>query len=178
MNTKELRDILMSDSFTSMLNPAVLSLDEYLDSEPTFPSMKIINFDYSYQYGSHWVALYMTSTGAGEYFDSYGGLVKNIQIEKKLKGIRRITRNTTMLQGISTVCGQYCLIFLLMRARSYSFRDIISKLCFTDSSKERDYIVNQLINKMYFPSILSKRTVLFDKSIMKQRKKVGMIFDK
>ena len=166
MNSQQLRKVLMTDEFTSVMNPSVQSLDEFLTTDLLFPSMRIINYDYSYQRGSHWVALNMSSTATAEYFDSYGGVIKHPQIERKLKDMQITRRNAEVLQGFSTVCGQYCLVFLLLRARDYSFQDIISKLLYVDSTAERDIVVNQLINKLYFPTLLQNKTVVFDERMI------------
>ena len=166
MNSQQLRNILNSDEHTSMLNPSVKSLDEFVNTEIFIPSMNIVNFDQSHQPGSHWIAVNITDSGSTEYFDSYGDTVQNILIDTKLKQMGRIKRSKHVLQGISTVCGQYCLIFLLMRARNYSYKNILSKLKQVDSSRERDFIVSQVINDLYFGNILKKKVEVFDKNML------------
>ena len=166
MNSQQLRKILDSDEFTSLLNPTVKSLDEVLSTDLTFPSMSVVNFDTSNQPGSHWVAVNLTETGVAEYFDSYGDIVPNIQIESKLKITGSFKKNELVFQGFSTVCRQYCLVFLLLRARNYSYNDIMSKLLSVESSQERDTAINAVINVLYCEKILKKPIHVYDEEIL------------
>jgi hypothetical protein len=166
MNSQQLRRILHSDEFTSLLNPTVKSLDEFLSTDLTFPSMCVVNFDTSNQPGSHWVAVNLTETGVAEYFDSYGDMKPNIQIESKLKIAASFKKSTLVFQGFSTVCGQYCLVFLLLRARNYSYKDIMSKLLSVDSTQERDAAINEVINMLYFGKILKKNMHVYDEKLL------------
>ena len=113
-------------------------------------TMNIVYFDQSHQPGSHWIAVNITDSGSTEYVDSYGDTVQNILIDTKLKQMGRIKRSKHVLQGISTVCGQYCHIFVLMRARNYWYKNILSTLRQVDSSRERHFIVSQVTNDLFW----------------------------
>ena len=111
--------------------------------------MTIINLDPCWDSGSHWVAVYIPPHGKTEYFDSYGFKPNDEIVEKLQKFDDDILYSSYLLQGFSTVCGQYCLIFLLQRARNYTFNEIISSMLLCDSTAERDSVVNMIINKMF-----------------------------
>ena len=84
--------------------------------------------------GTYWVAMYFTSPGKSKFFDSYGFPPKVYGMEDY------ILRNITMynddlpLQFItSDVCGDYCLFYLLHRARNKDLNTIAAKFRIQDS---------------------------------------------
>lgn len=123
----------------------VYSIDT-LPSVFSLPAIFIVNFDPSHLPGSHWVAIYISDTGYGEYFDSYGmrpiksNLVHFLRLHSK-----HWTYNKRRLQGvISHVCGQYCCLYALYRGSG------ISMETFTDQFSKNNFCFNdQLIVSLY-----------------------------
>ena len=122
--------MLKTDSFTSRYNCYVLPLNHFLETTVSEPSLIIFNYDNCYQTGSHWVAVLINETDV-EYFDSYAippfyhslrQKISNLSLNKVYK------RNSYTFQGISSVCGQYCLIYLLLCSKGYQMKSICKTL--------------------------------------------------
>lgn len=163
MNSKHIHDILSSDSYCSSLFVGVYARDEFckLDlNSPKFAnkrSLAVINLDESHEPGSHWVVV-DKDRDTIFYFDSYGfyPLHKDL-LEVFYQSSKVLFWNGTVLQGIdSTACGHYCIIYCLLKARNYSFEDIVSILYSDDilGSHRRDHIIFDFVNFL-FPKILS-----------------------
>jgi hypothetical protein len=111
---------------------------DMLPSSFTLPAIFIVNLDPHTLPGSHWVAIYISNLGYGEYFDSYG--MKPLQ-HRLLYFLRLHTKywtyNTCRLQGvISNVCGQYCCLYALYRASGQTMS------AFTDEFTHANYCLN------------------------------------
>ena len=162
MNSGELLNILQRNEDTTLLNPAVKPLNHFLDDSLERPSMTIVNLDSCDKPGSHWVAVHVPLHGDTEYFDSYGEKPDKDFLLKLQKRNGRVLLSNYSVQGFSTVCGQYCLLFLLLRSRNYTFHDFITSLLLCELSSERDMIVNEIIN-MFFKNVLDRRLQVIDK---------------
>ncbi|KAJ8018950.1 hypothetical protein HOLleu_42760 [Holothuria leucospilota] len=116
----------------------------------SFPCAFIANTDKADEPGSHWVAMYFDDNVA-DFFDSFGRTPEECSpyFEHFLKKHSNIIQwNQKRLQGfMSTVCGQYCLFYLLHRCRNLSMNTIISK--FTEDPTFNDSLVNDFITKRY-----------------------------
>ncbi|KAJ8031120.1 hypothetical protein HOLleu_27741 [Holothuria leucospilota] len=117
----------------------------------TLPQAFIANTDEADSPRSHWVAMYFDNKGT-DFFDSFGRSPEECSpyfkpfLKKHTKNLVR--ENERRLQGlISTVCGQYCLFFLLHRCRNISMDTIVSK--FTKDPTLNDSLVNEFITKRY-----------------------------
>ena len=94
----------------------------------------IVNFNLSFQQGTHWVCYYKKNTER-MYFDSFG-VITPIQVQKYLKTknefknkIGVIQRSSDVLQSYNTViCGQYCLYFLKSISLGNTYRQTIDNL--------------------------------------------------
>lgn len=88
--------------------PSFLKVDHFI----------ICNTADSASKGEHWFALYKSSLGVLECFDSLG--VNEIKRKKllhlKIRGVRQIKFNTTAVQSQdSTKCGHFCVFFIYQR---------------------------------------------------------------
>lgn len=102
----------------------------------------VVNLDPSYMKGSHWVVL-----GKGEYFDPLGLPPKNRDVLDALRRDRRFWVNSMPLQSaLTTVCGHYCIYYILMRCRNVSPTKIVTKLA---NMHDPDLYVYKHVNKMY-----------------------------
>ena len=72
------------------------------------------------QPGEHWVAMYVDEIG--DYFDPYGQKPQHAEITNFMnEHCSQWSPNDHILQiPISTVCGQYCVAFLMFRSRNIS----------------------------------------------------------
>ena len=89
-------------------------------------SFLVINLDPSYKGGSHWIALCISPSEycADEYFDSYGRKPPKI-IKNYLDG-NYINQKKQLQSHFSTVCGQWCIFYILKRCEGLSLLDITS----------------------------------------------------
>ena len=97
----------------------------------------VFNLDPSHLPGSHWVAVYLDFNGHAEYFDSTG-LPPDpacCQLLRRVCPRIPIKKNTVALQDRTQVCGQFCVAFLKLRCRGYSFDDTIHQLNFKDNDR-------------------------------------------
>lgn len=114
------------------------------------PALLICNTDPISKPGSHWVAFYIDKHGVGEYWDSYGMPPLVSQHKKFLqRHCKKWTYNHTCLQALdSSVCGEYCVLYLVHRAHGYSLHSFIRKLFKSDPVKNDD-IVRRLFKRMF-----------------------------
>ena len=85
----------------------------------TYPSnTHVCNTHDSDQPGEHWVAMYVEEIG--DYFDQYGQKPQHAEFTNFMNAhCSQWSPNDRMLQSpISTVCGQYCVAFLMFRCRN------------------------------------------------------------
>ena len=158
MDTREIGDILKRDRFTKHYFRGVFACDQLSKQYMPRPSVLVINTDPADKPGQHWVAIYITRDGVGEYFDSYGKAPSVPQIEYFLrKNAKYVIYNKRQIQGtFSTVCGQYVIFFLLHRCRGLSMDKIIN--FFSLDTMDNDLNVNDFFKK-HFPRI---KTEVYD----------------
>ena len=73
--------------------------------------------------GDHGVVLHAEAEG-GEYYDSLGGTINHDEFAKFLGGEYRYVSVQTQ-EIFSSVCGQYCIFYMSLRAMSHSMDDIV-----------------------------------------------------
>ena len=141
--TQELWQAALRDPVLAPQMQGVFPSDK-LPAIKTYPAGLISNKDPHDLPGTHWVAMYFTSPGLSEFFDSFPPEVYGMG--------DYILRNVTMhndlpLQGItSDVCGNYCIFYLLHQARNKDLNTIASKFRIHDS-QWNDAQVAQFVHK-------------------------------
>ncbi len=84
----------------------------------TKPACIIMNIDNASKPGKHWLAYWFDSKGCGEFFDSFGWPPGKFFRKYLESHSDRNFYNPILIQNpLSTVCGQYCLYYLIKRAR-------------------------------------------------------------
>lgn len=148
MNGYQLEYIMRADPHTSPMFEGIFACDtlpRYLSNKP---ALLIVNVDRIAQKGSHWQAVHVDRNGKGEFFDSYG-LPPFVPHHKQFlnRVCKSWTYNSSVLQTLnSTVCGHYCLLYLIHKAHGYSLSDMLN-MYFDDNSEKNDAIVEYLINR-------------------------------
>jgi hypothetical protein len=112
--------------------------------------------------GEHWVAIFISPQGEGEYFDSFGLHPITTFCTFLNDNCKSWVRNNIVQSTFSMVCGQYCVYFLHQRSNCESMRDILSMLKSVDS----DSIVNTFVNKHF--SGVGKHAVTDSRFIIQQ----------
>jgi hypothetical protein len=103
------------------------------------PHALVVNTDTSNLPGQHWIAIYVTADRRGEVMDTYG-LLPPTTVQRWLnRNTRHWTANTRLLQPPnSDSCGQFCIDFLVRRAKSDSMHVVLSSDFTSDlNSNER-----------------------------------------
>lgn len=168
MNGIQIATILERDPYTTNSFGGVYAKDLFASIKSLKNKLFVVNTDNSNYPGSHWVAFNFSSASC-EFFDSYGqspiiyGLHKIFQRYK-------VTYSNKPIQGFnSSVCGQYCILFLLLRSRGYSYSNIISWFTNDNTNEEFDHIVNEAI-LFYLEHIagLKMKLVVHDKQFLQR----------
>ncbi len=108
----------------------------------------IANTDPSDKPGVHWVAIFVNSDGKAEYFDSYGLKPFVPSISTFLEQYKERCYSRKRLQDqFSSVCGHYCLYFLIKRWMNVSMEDILQK--FTENYEENDNLITDWVNETF-----------------------------
>ena len=94
-------------------------LPEIID---TYPNAIVCNTHDTDQPGEHWIAMYVDSKRHGDYFDPYGPEPQHIEFTNFMNEhcSEWAPNDRTLQSPMSTVCGQYCVAFLLLRCRNVS----------------------------------------------------------
>ncbi len=105
----------------------------------------IVNTNPSTKPGAHWVAIYVDSIGTLEYFDSYGLQPTVTSISTYISKYKKWRYNSKRIQSpLSSVCGHYCIYFLIMRSYNETMAEILKK--FSENQDENDEMVTKWIN--------------------------------
>lgn len=86
----------------------------------------VVNLSPSSHKGTHWVAVYAQNNRL-EYFDSYG-FEPSTRLKRWWGKNISFVKNPYCLQGpFSSVCGQYCIYFILHRFSGLKMSEILSQ---------------------------------------------------
>jgi hypothetical protein len=114
------------------------------DTLPTTPRLLVCNTDPKWKPGKHWIAIYVDKNGCGEYFDSFG-VPPNKHFEGYLDlKCSRWTFNRKQLQSrISSFCGYYCCLFVILRCKGFDMTKIVGM--FTNDTGYNDWLVHRFV---------------------------------
>jgi hypothetical protein len=106
------------------------------------PLGMIVNTDPARFPGQHWVALFIDEDNRAEYFDSFGRqpICCEIQSFLAINDIHNLSYNKYEIQSIFSIkCGVFCILYLKMRCKGYTFRQFIDQ--FSSNLLYNDVIV-------------------------------------
>ncbi len=150
MDAKQIAQVLRADRSTRPYFQGVFPSDRLPIKVAHYPSAIVANVDPYGKPGTHWCAFYITQDH-GYFMDSYGMRPQDYTEAFKDfldRNCKQWTYNTNCLQSLnSTVCGQYCLYFLLLRCRHFSSEQILSR--FSKNTQRNDRFVYRYILKYY-----------------------------
>lgn len=157
MNTLEIWNALSSNIHTKKYFKGVFSLDRIPKFIKNKPALLVVNIDKSNKPGSHWVAIYLPLKGNAEYFDSYG--IKPMHDEfikffKRQKFVKILYNKIQLQNYFSTVCGQYCCVFLLQRTKKKTLENFIKTYFNKQNFEVNDKIVETLFLKNFKRNIM------------------------
>ena len=121
--TQELWQVSLHDPVLASVMRGVF-LSDKLPIVNKYPLALIANTD---QPGTHWIAMYFVTPDECEFFDSYGFPPETYDVDEYVLR-ESMYFNGKPLQGLtSDVCGDYCLFYLLHRARNVDLNTIQAK---------------------------------------------------
>ncbi len=138
------------DRFGDLYFRGVYAADQIQNQKVTkYPSGFIMNTDPISKEGQHWVAMYIDERGRGEFFCSYGTSPEIYKFDKWIiKNTQSWTYNAKRLQGsTSSVCGHYCIFYLLHRFRKIPLSSLQDM--FTKDHSLNDVLVNNFISERF-----------------------------
>jgi hypothetical protein len=114
------------------------------DTLPTTPRLLVCNTDPSSEPGEHWIAIYVDKNGRGEYFDSFGR-PPNKYFETYMNSCcnRWIFNKKKLQSRISSFCGYYCCLFVVLRCRGLDMPKIVG--LFTSDTGYNDWLVHRFV---------------------------------
>ena len=138
---------------TSMLNNACSGIEGFGGTMPidiylrkrVDDDMCIVNADPSTGPGTHWFVVDNTTSTIPHIFDSYGSKSPTYQNNAWLLRFGKVTNSAHVLQGPTTnVCGDYCLIYILLRFAGHSPKKITELLHeLASHTHARDHVVRE-----------------------------------
>lgn len=116
MNSKQIYSALRSHPVTTKQFIGIYPSDQLPDTVP-WPCALVVNTDPHDKPGQHWVAIYVDQDGNADYFDSYGQDIntKSILDFVKMNSTDCSVNDKQLQAPLTSVCGQYCIYFVLMR---------------------------------------------------------------
>ncbi len=152
MDTRQIASILYSRSATQSIFRGVYPLDRINQCQGQ--GVYVCNTDPSDKPGQHWVTIAISEDGSGEYFDSFGLPPQQEEFSQFLnKNTSTWTYNSGCLQHpLSTVCGHYCVLYVLNYAKGRSLDHLLAK--FDKNLLENDYVVHEYVNSAFGVNVL------------------------
>ena len=107
------------------------------------PALIVANTDPAHRAGEHWIAMHIDSDGTGELFDSLALYPPKKEFANYMnKNFVRWTSSDKQLQSAaSSFCGNYVVIYGLLRLRGMRLRSITDK--FSSDTGLNDLIVHR-----------------------------------
>ena len=127
MDTLQIKHVVASDIHAKSVVRGVVSRDGLPTAVDTYPTAFVCNTHTGDQPVQHWIATYASSKKTGEYFDSFG-------LPPLSPAFRQDTceewtyNNKTHQSPLSTVCGQYCAVYLLLRSRGVPMINFVKNI--------------------------------------------------
>ena len=150
MYANAIRKLLERNPYTSRYFIGCFAADEIPKHYNVYPYCCIVNMDCSGWEGSHWIAIFVRSETAVEYYDSLGNWPPlSPYILEFLKQFDVIELNREQLQSErSKSCGKHAIFFLIMRCSGAisSIRDL--QAYFHKRKQHPDEIVNVYVRNL------------------------------
>ena len=149
MNTYQLQCAINYDCNMRNTVCGVYAADEIPQTLHSFTGL-VPNTDPKQRPGKHWIAFFYDN-GVLECFDSYGRSPElySPHLGQFMRSFPTRRVNVKRLQSSdTTVCGQYCLFYLMCRTRGYSMEEITNM--FDNNYHLNDEFVYKFINERFY----------------------------
>lgn len=144
MYASALEACLKKDKYTKDIFIGVFARDE-LPNIVSYPACLVANTDNRKESGQHWLALYYNKFGFCTFFDSFGRSPYHFGLNDYLTQTSTgWIYNKKRIQGNSSFCGYYCLLFLFFICRN----QLVKFYCkFSLNVNLNDKIIENLIEQ-------------------------------
>lgn len=166
MDSFEIEEACLRDCFLREYFQGVYPIDRLPRRVYTLPAAFIINTDVHDGAGLHWIAIYIDVNKRGYLFDSFGEYPTSPYIIKFLRdNCYTFDYNATQLQSIFTsVCGKYCVLFLMNMARGLHFSEMMENFS-PDNPSGNDLRVEKIFNSRVGAVTTTSKRRLYFKSL-------------
>jgi len=151
MNGNELRAVLESDKNQNRPLGRVMPRDRFVKNFTKYPrGVFIFNTHEAGKPGEHWIAV-ISSGDRTSYFDSFGQHPQTYpDVWRALRLANKpLTWNSTRLQGLlSSVCGDYCLLYCLLDSYSWTLERFVNRMAQIPDCESRDHAVRSLTKRL------------------------------
>ena len=117
------------------------------DRMPSGPGLMVVNLDRGYKPGSHWVCVYISVDGRGEYFDTFGrppvGLIKKYLY---INCTTWVYNKKQLQSAVSKYCGHYCVLYCILRGRGINVNVFASY--FSSDTGLNDLIASKMLKSL------------------------------
>lgn len=148
LTTLDLENLIRkyADKKTNKAFLGIFPLDKLPQKLPYLPVLFIINTNTSNLPGQHWKAVYVSSNGNGDLFDSLATSV-SLRLQKWMNTFTKnwTTSKLTLQNPLAPSCGGYVLYYVLERFKHKSMYSCISK--FTSNVIENERIVENYFKR-------------------------------
>lgn len=146
MNSQEIQRALMRHRHTQRHFLGVFPSDG-LPPILQYPASLVVNLDPHDHPGSHWTAIYMDGNKKATYFDSLAlPPIPAIKLLLRTYGRKRACSKRVLQELTSTVCGYYCVLYILARSRGRSTTAFLR--AFGRNPKKNDALVMTRFKKL------------------------------
>ena len=137
----EIANLLKKDRYTKKIFRSVTARGKLPQSVKKLPSVYVINTDYYFQKGIHWVFIAFF-TKYTLFFDSFGlsPIYYNFPLIVKRGGVPLILNTLSIQSQSSSACGHYCLYFIYFLSRGKNLNDILEHFSKTNKKWNDKYV--------------------------------------
>lgn len=161
MNTQQIEHCLTKNPYTKKIINGVYAADLLPSLDKIVKPLLIANTRESSHEGEHWISFFVNEKRRLlEIFDSSGQLTPNnnkhfsVYLSKNFKGMR-VKYNTRCVQHLfSNICGVYCIVYALYRAKNVSFEKFLQMFDLKDTYGNDKKVMS--IFKKHFNSCYGK----------------------
>lgn len=152
MNSLEVDFILKSIKSTKDIFYGVFACDDLPSKIRRMPAILVCNTQPSHKPGEHWIVIYISKKGCGEYFDSFGLPPQNkFFINFLNKNCVNYKYKKIMIQSIfSNFCGQFCIIYSYFKSLNKSLKTFLKMF-----NSKNLYANNSIIVNFFYKNICS-----------------------
>jgi hypothetical protein len=156
MDNRDLTKIFSEDTFVAPhfrgVYPRDIFCNNFTSTQLSSTGFYVFNTDDSTRPGAHWIAVHATEHRV-TFFDSYAfppHILPDVYAALRIPQRRQLVWNRVPMQGLlSTVCGDYCVLFCTLTSRGWTLDDFCERMLAFENSETRDHAVRATVVDLY-----------------------------